>query len=87
MNQISLDTVEKLQIHIEGLQATLTKRNARIAQLEAKLALPVDLGPELEKKLEKAYKTGWQKCARQFLQAAEEMKKLGSNVYYEQEKF
>ena len=60
---MKLETDEALKIHIEGLQATLTKRNARIAELEAKLAKPVDLPDEIKKLTDKAYKQGWQACA------------------------
>jgi regulator of replication initiation timing len=87
MNQISLDNVEKLQIHIEGLQATLTKRNKRIAELEAKLAVPIDLGPEVKKKLEQAYKDGWKKCATMFASSVRDMENLARTVYHEQDKF
>jgi hypothetical protein len=52
--------IEALHIHIEGLQATLTKRNQRIAELEAKLNNP-DLINNVAVK--KSYKKGWQDAA------------------------
>lgn len=85
---MKLETDEALKIHIEGLQATLTKRNARIAELEAKLAKPVDLPEEVKKLLNKAYKEGWQACASHLvdttrLMAGElaKVRKEAMNVY------
>lgn len=60
----TIDTDEGLKIHIEGLQSTLGKRNARIKELEEKLAQPIDLPEKIEKMLKKAYKDGWQDCSR-----------------------
>jgi len=53
---------DNLIVHIEGLQATLTKRNARIAELEAFIA---GEGKEErdERALKNAYKKGWNECA------------------------
>lgn len=53
---------ESLLIHIEGLQATLTKRNTRIAELEAQLSLGDD-SPTAKRAIAKAYKSGWQDAA------------------------
>lgn len=60
---MELQTDEALKIHIEGLQATLTKRNARIAELEAKLSEPIDLPAKTQKLIDKAYKKGWKDCS------------------------
>lgn len=65
----NLDTDEALKIHIEGLQSTLGKRNARIKELEAIIAQPVDLPATVEKMLKKAYKEGWKACASNLLDA------------------
>lgn len=65
---MKLDTREELIVHIEGLQATLTKRNARIAELEAKLSVPVDLPEHIEKLVDKSYKKGWRDCSRELLE-------------------
>lgn len=66
---MELQTDEALKIHIEGLQATLTKRNARIAELEAKLSLPIDLPAKTQKLLDKAYKQGWKDCANVLMES------------------
>ena len=57
---------ESLLIHIEGLQATLTKRNARIAELEAKITRD---GKKIQTELaiRKAYKKGWTDAAAKLL--------------------
>lgn len=54
--------IEALHIHIEGLQATLTKRNARIAELEAKVTELKD-NPLAGVSKERAYREGWKACA------------------------
>lgn len=60
---IELKTDEALVSHIEGLQSTLTRRNARIAELEERLAQPVDLPEKVEKMIKKAYADGYKECA------------------------
>jgi hypothetical protein len=77
---MKLETDEALKIHIEGLQATLTKRNARILELETKLATPIELAPELQKKIDKAYARGWKDASQRFVQLARVAQTLGSNV-------
>lgn len=69
---IKLETDEALKVHIEGLQATLTKRNARIADLEAKLATPIDLPENVQKMIDKAYKDGWKDCANELMSITRE---------------
>jgi hypothetical protein len=61
--------IEALHIHIEGLQATLTKRNARIAELEAKLADPELINNVAVKR---AYRNGWKACAGRMMEASKE---------------
>jgi hypothetical protein len=59
-------------IHIEGLQATLAKRNARIAELEHQLkeAKAGALQTEMAKA---AYRKGWKACAEHLQGAARKM--------------
>ena len=58
---------ESLLIHIEGLQATLTKRNARIAELEAKVA-ELKNNPEAAVSKKRAYQEGWKACAAHLME-------------------
>ncbi len=82
---MKLDDRESLVIHIEGLQATLTKRNARIAELEEKLGQPIDLPTKTQKLLNKAYKQGWKDCASVLMEstrdAALELGKIRRNAF------
>lgn len=64
--------LESLHIHIEGLQATLTKRNARITQLEAQVT-ELKMNPEAGAKETKAYKAGWKAAADHLKSAANKM--------------
>lgn len=59
---MELQDRDSLIIHIEGLQATLTKRNARIAELEAQITRE---GKKMQSEMavRKAYKKGWTDCA------------------------
>lgn len=82
---MKLETDEALKIHIEGLQATLTKRNARIAELEEKLARPIDLPADVQKKIDKAYARGWKAASAKFTQLARVAAELGRNVQLEGE--
>ena len=59
---MKLEDKESLIIHIEGLQATLAKRNARIAELEAQIAELKD-NPLARMSEDKAFKEGWKACA------------------------
>jgi hypothetical protein len=59
-------SIERLHIHIEGLEGTLRKRNAKILDLEAKLADPSLIDGPLVKR---AYKDGWQACAQELMKA------------------
>lgn len=60
---MKLDSRDQLIIHIEGLQATLTKRNAQIEQLRKELNKPIVLPDEIQKELDKAFIKGWKACA------------------------
>lgn len=82
---MELQTDEALVIHIEGLQATLTKRNARIKELEAKLSEPIDLPEKFQKLLDKSYKKGWKDCANLLIEntrnAALELGKIRKDAF------
>lgn len=56
------DSRENLIIHIEGLQATLAKRKARIEELEKQLDKQMK-SERAEAMKSKAYKQGWKDCA------------------------
>jgi len=56
--------IENLYIHIKGLQATLTERNIRIAEMEEDVADP---NPRQERAIKKAYKDGWRACAEELM--------------------
>jgi pyrroline-5-carboxylate reductase len=60
---------ENLIIHIEGLQAVLIKRNARIAELEAKLASPELINNTAVKR---AYRQGFKDCASKMMDATKD---------------
>lgn len=82
-----LDTDEALKVHIEGLQATLTKRNARIADLEARLAIPVDLPENIQKMIDKAYKDGWEACSQELMEITREAAMNLGKVHKKASKF
>ena len=60
---------DNLIIHIEGLQATLTKRNARIAELEKLLAGEGANEREMVARA-RAFKKGWESCANSVMNEA-----------------
>jgi uncharacterized protein involved in exopolysaccharide biosynthesis len=64
--------LESLHIHIEGLQATLAKRNARITQLETQVA-ELTANPEAGAKETKAYKAGWKAAASHLQETSRKM--------------
>lgn len=83
---------ENLVNHIEGIQATLTKRNARIAELEEALRLAVDGEPSQEA-LKKAYRRGWKACASSAMtgvsaaaRALQEAQRMAYSAYDEGER-
>ena len=72
---------ESLVVHIEGLQATLTKRNERIAELEAQISN----GTLTDREKKKEYKRGWEACASEMInmtnQAAQALGKIRKDAY------
>lgn len=64
---MELDTREKLVVHIEGLQATLAKRNERIAELEKELT-EQGKSKSIERAEKKAYKQGWRDCSSHLME-------------------
>jgi hypothetical protein len=71
--------IESLHIHIDGLQSTLTKRNAKIAQLEKRLVLLEKLGTY------NSYHEGFDACALQIVDLTAEMgillKRIGKDAW------
>jgi hypothetical protein len=53
---------ERLMIHVEGLQVTLTKRNDLIAKLQAKI-VHLEEGTATNAEITRAYGKGWKACA------------------------
>ena len=78
----NLDTDEALKIHIEGLQSTLGKRNARIKELEEKLSQPVDMPEKVQKMIQKAYRQGWKDCANNLIASSNELHRALSTLGY-----
>lgn len=83
---------ESLIVHIEGLQTTLTKRNARIADLEQQLS-EGSTSPAAQRALAQEYKRGWRECAGHLMEttrvAAQALGRVRSDaweVYLKQEK-
>jgi len=70
---------EALLVHVEGLQVSLTKRNQRIAGLEAKLA---DEGESelLQRAKNRAYKEGYKACASQLMDTTRKLKEALSTA-------
>ena len=64
---MNIETKEQLIVHIEGLQATLTKRNARIEELEAEVQR-LKHSPRNKDAERKGYKQGWKDCASQLME-------------------
>ena len=64
MNKYQRKNLENLHIHIEGLQATLAKRNLLIADMKEDVANP---DPRHKRELDKAYKDGWRACAEELM--------------------
>ena len=89
---ITLTGPENLIAHIQGLQATLTQRNATIAQLQDELGIAANGEPQ-QKALNKAYRNGWQACAMALEAVTRNaalqlggIRKNALDVYYEGEK-
>ena len=84
--------LEALHIHIEGLQATLTKRNARITELTQQVAA-LKINPVSNAAEKLAYKQGWIACAnrlqkitRETAQQLRDVNKAAFTLYLEGEK-
>ena len=60
---------ERLMIHVEGLQVTLTKRNEQIVRLQAKI-VQLEEGTATNAEVTKAYGKGWKACAEAMASAA-----------------
>jgi hypothetical protein len=79
---VTLSGPEHLVAHIVGLEATLTKRNKRIAELEAIIA---DANYVNDPRLRRAYKEGWKDCAGLIMestaQAARELGKVRKDAF------
>ena len=89
---MELNGREDYIVHIEGLQATLTKRNVRIAELEKQLKDAETTALE-SRAVKKAYKQGWQACASRLMDITRktaldlsEVRKEAWRVYSEGEK-
>ena len=76
---IEVDPRDTLVRHIEGLQRTLTKRNARIEELEARLE--AGEGSEyVVKARESGVREGWSACAQSMMNAASVAQRELGNV-------
>lgn len=64
---------ERLMIHVEGLQVTLTKRNEQIARLQAKI-VHLEEGTATNAEIAKAFGKGWKACAERMMSATHEAK-------------
>lgn len=92
MSELDMSKRDNLIIHIEGLQATLAKRNARISELEQLLS--GDWKNRAAKKAEeKAYRRGWEECANSMMNATRDCvlalgkhRKAALDAYYEPER-
>ena len=62
--------VERLHIHIAGLEATLTKRNQTIEALRAELNAAGQLARD-SKAMKAEYKRGWQDACNQLMNATQ----------------
>lgn len=85
-----LDNRESLIIHIEGLQATLAKRNQRIAELEERLKHPEHITTQME---QRHFKAGWEACSNHLVGATHRMaaelakvRREALNVYWQGER-
>jgi hypothetical protein len=65
---------ERLMIHVEGLQVTLTKRNEQIARLQAKI-IHLEEGTVTNAEITKAYGKGWKACAERMMGATHDATK------------
>lgn len=68
---VTLPAKEAVQLHIEHLQSTITKRNAEIERLNQRL-IEAESGEPNQHALERAYKRGWQAAAGHLMKASAE---------------
>ena len=59
---------EALLVHIEGLQVTITKRNAEIERLRAQIADGAE-SAAAKAAVRRAFKAGWQECSARLMEA------------------
>jgi soluble cytochrome b562 len=64
---MNIETKEQLIVHIEGLQATLSKRNARIEELESQIE-KLKRSPANKDAERKGYRQGWKDCASRMME-------------------
>lgn len=69
---IEFDADDAKVAHIEHLQATLTKRNARIAELEARLSEEGE-SKAMTRKYELGYKHGWVAASGEMMEQTRQM--------------
>jgi len=67
--------LERLQIHIDGLQVTLGKRNARIEKLEQEVER-LKRGDVLPKELRREYTRGWKDCANEMMNSTQQIARI-----------
>lgn len=60
--------IEKLTIHIEGLQATLAKRNIRIEELEKRIE-QLKIGEPTQAEIRQSYKRGYKDACNEMMNA------------------
>lgn len=74
---------QSLIAHIEGLQLTLAKRNARIAELEKAIKPdPIELlDEEIQKRIKKAYSDGARKAYVEFVKLISDARDESWNRY------
>ena len=68
---LSLPVTEAQQLHIRHLQDTLTKRNATIVELQARID-ELETGEPNQSQLKRAYRDGWKAAANEMMNATHE---------------
>jgi hypothetical protein len=61
------DNIERLHIHIAGLEATLKRRKETILKLELEIK-NLKINPITDADYKKAYRNGWQACASHLME-------------------
>lgn len=77
---IEFDADDAKVAHIEHLQATLTKRNARIAELEAQLSEEGE-SKAMTRKYELGYKHGWIAASGEMMEQTRQMGRYLQETY------